>query len=404
MDTLRSGSACSKNHPATAWPASWWATISRSFLETTLLRFSKPPITRSAAASKSSTRTAVCSWRAAMSAASLHTLAISAPAKPGVSVASFLAIASRGVSTLMPFRSGAASTVADAAAPAALPPSLVVASLQVSLPTPASAPAPLVLVLTVALTAAAAPAAVASPCLAAAPGTPAGAAAAAAAAATPAGSANFNGPRWTLKISKRPRMSGLSIVIWRSKRPGRSSALSKMSARFVPASTTTPDDEEKPSISTSSALRVFSRSSDPPEKPPRPRARPMASISSIKTMHGADARAVANRSRTRDGPTPTNISIKSEPDMEKKGTLASPAVALASSVLPVPGGPTRRAPLGILAPRRVYLGAFWRKSTNSMTSTLASSKPATSANLVTFSPGTPVAPLPRTTTGLALPT
>ena len=38
-----------------------------------------------------------------------------------------------------------------------------------------------------------------------------------------------------------------------------------------------------------------------------------------------------------DAPTPTNISTKSEPEMEKNGTLASPAMALASSVLPVPG-------------------------------------------------------------------
>ena len=36
--------------------------------------------------------------------------------------------------------------------------------------------------------------------------------------------------------------------------------------------------------------------------------------------------------------------------MEKNGTLASPATALASRVLPVPGGPTSRAPLGSLAP------------------------------------------------------
>ena len=53
-------------------------------------------------------------------------------------------------------------------------------------------------------------------------------------------------------------------------------------------------------------------------------------------------------------PTPTNISTKSEPEMEKKGTLASPATALASKVLPVPGEPTSRAPLGSLAPMAVY--------------------------------------------------
>ena len=47
---------------------------------------------------------------------------------------------------------------------------------------------------------------------------------------------------------------------------------------------------------------------------------------------------------------PTNISTNSEPDMEKNGTFASPATALASIVLPVPGGPTSRTPLGMDAP------------------------------------------------------
>ena len=38
------------------------------------------------------------------------------------------------------------------------------------------------------------------------------------------------------------------------------------------------------------------------------------------------------------------------PEIVKKGTPASPAIARARSVLPVPGGPTSKAPLGILAP------------------------------------------------------
>lgn len=59
-------------------------------------------------------------------------------------------------------------------------------------------------------------------------------------------------------------------------------------------------------------------------------------------------------------------------------TPASPAVALASKVLPVPGGPVSKAPLGILAPRAKYWFGFLRKLTNSIISTLASSQPATS--------------------------
>ena len=104
----------------------------------------------------------------------------------------------------------------------------------------------------------------------------------------------------------------------------------------------------------------------------------MASISSMKMMLGAFAFAFSKRSRTRLAPTPTNISTKSEPDMEKKGTPASPATALARSVFPVPGGPTRSAPLGIFPPSSVYFSGFFKKSTISCTSCLAPSCPATS--------------------------
>ena len=154
-----------------------------------------------------------------------------------------------------------------------------------------------------------------------------------------------------------------------------------MSARFVAARTITPVLVWKPSISVRSWLSVFSRSSLPENPAFLPRARPMASISSMKTMHGAFCLACSKRSRTREAPTPTNISTKSEPEIERNGTLASPATAFANRVLPVPGGPTSSAPLGILAPNSLYLSDFLRKSTISMISTLASSSPATSLNV-----------------------
>ena len=72
-------------------------------------------------------------------------------------------------------------------------------------------------------------------------------------------------------------------------------------------------------------------------------------------MQGAFSLACLNRSRTLAAPMPTNISTNSEPDMEKKGTWASPATAFASRVLPVPGGPTSNTPLGSLAPMEAYL-------------------------------------------------
>ena len=69
--------------------------------------------------------------------------------------------------------------------------------------------------------------------------------------------------------------------------------------------------------------------------------------------------------------------------MEKNGTLASPAMARARSVLPVPGAPIRSTPFGIRPP------SFWnfcgsrRNSMISWSSSLASSTPATSLK-VTF--------------------
>ena len=93
--------------------------------------------------------------------------------------------------------------------------------------------------------------------------------------------------------------------------------------------------------------------------------------------------ACLNRSLTRLAPTPTNISTKSDPDNEKNGTFASPATAFASSVFPVPGGPTSIAPLGIFPPNVVYFFGDFKKSTISVISSFASSNPATSLK-VTF--------------------
>ena len=69
----------------------------------------------------------------------------------------------------------------------------------------------------------------------------------------------------------------------------------------------------------------------------------------MKMIDGAASLACVKRSRTRLAPTPTTISMNSEAEIEKNGTSASPATARASSVLPVPGGPESRTPLGIIA-------------------------------------------------------
>ena len=181
----------------------------------------------------------------------------------------------------------------------------------------------------------------------------------------------------TFRISTLPFKSGLSTMILLSKRPGRSNALSRISGLFVAARMIIPFLPSKPSISDKSWFSVCSRSSFPPPYFVS-LLRPMASISSINTIQGAFFSASLNRSRTREAPTPTYNSIKSEPDREKKGTCASPATALASSVLPVPGGPTRSAPLGSLAPILEYFPGLCRKSTTSTRDSFASSSPATS--------------------------
>ena len=179
-----------------------------------------------------------------------------------------------------------------------------------------------------------------------------------------------------LGATNRPEILDQALL-----RPGRSRAGSSTSGRLVAAMRMTPSLVSKPSISTSSWFRVCSRSSWPPPRP-APRWRPTASISSMKTMQGAFFLPCSNRSRTRDAPTPTNISTKSDPLIEKNGTLASPATARASSVLPVPGGPDSSTPCGMRAPSRRYFSGARRKSTTSLSSCFASSMPATSANVM----------------------
>ena len=102
----------------------------------------------------------------------------------------------------------------------------------------------------------------------------------------------------------------------------------------------------------------------------------------MKIIQGEFFFAWSNKSRTREAPTPTNISTKSEPEIEKNGTPASPATALASRVLPVPGGPTSSTPLGIRAPSLLNLSGDLRNSTTSSSSSFSSSAPATSSKVV----------------------
>ena len=114
-------------------------------------------------------------------------------------------------------------------------------------------------------------------------------------------------------------------------------------------------------------------------------ARAIESISSIKIIDGFKERAFSNNSRTRAAPTPTNNSTNCDPETLIKGVPASPAIALANNVLPVPGGPPSNTPLGTLAPNFENLSGSLKKLTTSFSSPFASSFPATSSNLTPVS-------------------
>ena len=99
----------------------------------------------------------------------------------------------------------------------------------------------------------------------------------------------------------------------------------------------------------------------------------------MNTIAGAALRAARKRRRIRAAPSPANISTNEEADWAKKVALDSLATALARSVLPVPGGPCTRIPLGTLAPSALKRLGSRRNSTTSRSSAFASSTPATSS-------------------------
>ena len=101
----------------------------------------------------------------------------------------------------------------------------------------------------------------------------------------------------------------------------------------------------------------------------------------MKMIAGSCLRAIANSLRMRAAPRPANISTNDAADWAKNCAPDSLATALASSVLPVPGGPCRRIPLGTVAPSAWKGLGSRRNSTISCSSALASSTPAMSLNV-----------------------
>lgn len=104
------------------------------------------------------------------------------------------------------------------------------------------------------------------------------------------------------------------------------------------------------------------------------------SISSIKMIHGCIQRAFLNSYLTREAPTPTNISSKSDPEQKIKLQPDSPAIARAINVLPVPGSPYSIIPLCNLHPFSRYLSGSCSILITFYSSSLISSMPRTSAS------------------------
>ena len=111
-------------------------------------------------------------------------------------------------------------------------------------------------------------------------------------------------------ICLRPLASGSGTSTVVSKRPGRTSAGSRISGELVAAMTITFSFLLKPSIEARSWFSVCRSAPLPPIVILR--LPPSASISSRKMMAGAFLRAAANRSRTRRAPRPTSISSNSD--------------------------------------------------------------------------------------------
>ena len=134
---------------------------------------------------------------------------------------------------------------------------------------------------------------------------------------------------WTLRICAGPRLSGGCTATRRSKRPGRSSAVSRTPGRFVAARTITPRRRVEAVhlgqdlVERLLALVVAAAEAD---------AAGARAPDRVELVDEDDRRrgslACLKRSRTREAPTPTIASTNSDAEIEKNGTPASPATAL----------------------------------------------------------------------------
>mmetsp|Transcript_1223 Transcript_1223/g.4651 ORF Transcript_1223/g.4651 Transcript_1223/m.4651 type:complete len:215 (+) Transcript_1223:172-816(+) len=158
--------------------------------------------------------------------------------------------------------------------------------------------------------------------------------------------------------SRSSHITGGGTNSKRSNRPGRRSAPSTKSGRFVAAITATdnfgfsafPELPLKPSISPSSCVSTRSFAVGPPRCPPFPRAPTSPSSSSRNITEGAACFALVNSARTAFSLSPTYLLCSSGPFTVTKLRPLALATARASMVLEHPGGPYSSVPFGGTAP------------------------------------------------------
>ena len=157
-------------------------------------------------------------------------------------------------------------------------------------------------------------------------------------------------------------------------------AMSNSHGRLLAASkkTLSPLDLIKPSNYIKSSVFILLLASCSPEELRELR---IESISSMKMVLGWWKRAISKSSRTNFSESPLHLLTMVEAEMLKNVVLHSVATALASMVLPVPGGPNKRMPFqGSSMPVKRW-GYFRGISTASFSSLFASSNPTMSWNL-----------------------
>merc|ERR1719384_2697085 len=183
---------------------------------------------------------------------------------------------------------------------------------------------------------------------------------------------------WILKMLVRPSRSGSENSTFRSSLPGLMRAGSRVSGLLVAISTLMLPRGSNPSSWLMSSNIVLWTSLSPPA-PSSNLAPPTASISSKKMRQAFLVLAISNSSLTILAPSPTYFCTNSDPITLMKQASVLFATALAQRVLPVPGGPYRRTPLGGSIPRLTNLsGCRSGVSTTSRSFSICSLQPPTS--------------------------